>query len=125
MVKVVFVGLVSRSWPHPRVARTAKASVARVGRWRQLRQDLEVADAGSPDEDRPGACGHLIETYDWLTDQIAGRFPPILDLQRDLKEATWPFANAAFQHADISDPTQAATVRILKSGAQRLPGLVL
>ena len=48
----------------------------------------------------------MFETYDWLTDQIAGRFPPILELQRDLAEAIRRFANAAFQNADVADPTE-------------------
>src|SRR5262245_34821376 len=60
-----------------------------------------------------GSRGHIFETYDWLTDQIAGRLPPVLELQRDLKEAIWPFANGAFQNADVEDATEAATVRIL------------
>lgn len=64
-------------------------------------------------EDDKGSRGHVFESYDWLTDQIAGRFPPILHLQEEISEAMWPFSNAAFRNADLDDPSQAATVRIL------------
>lgn len=69
--------------------------------------------------------GYLFEVDDWLADQIAGRFPSILEFQDGLHEGLRTFTTALFSSADHDVPRSLARSRIVGQATNDFLDLIL